>query len=99
MSELLSRQIDQALGALDATPNPSRDQLLELLASQRKLMVHTRDFAQAIETAHRTHPGTVPMVAASTAAARLYRDLAGGVDVPADDGSVIRLDLYRGGRR
>lgn len=99
MSELLSRQIDQAIGALDATPNPSRDQLLELVASQRKLMVHTRDFAQAIETAHRTHPGTVPMVAASTAAARLYRDLAGGVQVPADDGSVIRVDFNRGSSR
>lgn len=97
MSQLLSRQIDEALKAIDATPNPTREQLLELVGGQRELLLHAQRFAQDIEQAHRVYPGTVPMVAASTAAARLYRDLAAaGTEVPDQDGKVIRMDF--GGR-
>ncbi|MBX9944932.1 MAG: hypothetical protein K2Y40_12690 [Reyranella sp.] len=95
MSRLLSRQIEDALKAIDATPAPTRDQLLELVDSQRLLMEHTRRFAAEIEDAHRRFPGTVPMMAASTAAARLYRDLATGRPLPDQYGPVIAVDFAR----
>jgi len=72
----LSVLINDALGAIDRHPDPSREQLLEALATQRELLERTRAFAERMERARAAHPGKVPMFAAAGAAEQLYQELA-----------------------
>lgn len=72
----LSVLISDALGAIDQEPEPSREQLLEALATHRELLERTRAFAERMERARAAHPGKVPMFAAAGAAEQLYQELA-----------------------
>lgn len=79
----LSVLINAALGAIDRHPDPSREQLLEALATQRELLERTRAFAERMERARAAHPGKVPMFAAAGAAEQLYQELAATDVLPA----------------
>lgn len=72
---MLSSQCSAALAAIDAHPNPSYEQLLEVLSSHRELLERTREFAEAMERAQERRPNIVPMFGAATAAAVLYQQL------------------------
>jgi len=79
----LSHQINDALGAIAQEPEPSREQLLEALATHRELLERTRAFAERMEQARAAHPGKVPMFAAAGAAEQLYQELAAADVLPA----------------
>ena len=98
MSKFLSDQIEDAIGALDANPEPSREALLALVDTQRLLLERVRNFALDVETAHRGRPRVVPMWACSAAAARLYRDLAEGELPPGGRPVVVSIQRYQGRR-
>ncbi len=101
MTLLLSDQIEESIGALDANQEPSREQLLELAHAQRHLLAKLKDFAGNIEQAHRERPHVVPMWATSAAAAKLYHDLAEGElppGTPLHRGVVVSVERFRGRR-
>lgn len=99
MAKFLSDQIEDAIGALDANPEPTREQLLALAAAQRLMLERVRAFATAVEGAHRGRPQVVPMWACSAAAARLYRDLAEGELPPGGRPVVVSIERFRNGAR
>ena len=72
---MLSRQCSAALAAIDAHPNPTYEQLLEVLSSHRELLERTRAFAEAMEAAKERRPDVVPMYGAAAAATMLYQEL------------------------
>lgn len=78
----LSVLINDALGAIDRHPEPTREQLLEVLATQRELLERTRAFAERMERARAAHPGKVPMFAAAGAAEQLYQELVATDGLP-----------------
>lgn len=95
----LSNHISDALGAIAQEPEPSREQLLEALATQRELLERTRTFAERMERARAAHPGKVPMFAAAGAAEQLYQELAAADPVAASHRCiVIQLNRFPGGR-
>jgi len=93
---MLSAQCSAALAALDAHPEPTYEQLLEVLSSHRELLERTRDFAEAMEDARRRRPEIVPMYGAATAAAILYQQLE--AEEPAAGRVVVHIGRWRGRR-
>ena len=71
----LSECCSQAIDALDATPAPTYEQLLELLGVQRDMLVLIRSFAQRFEHEKERNRGKVPMFAAAGTATAHYREL------------------------
>lgn len=97
MTLQLSDQINDALGAIAQEPEPSREQLLEALATQCELLERTRVFAERMEQARAAHPGKVPMFAAAGAAEQLYQELAAAdasIGVAARRCVVIQLNRF-----
>jgi|GEM_PF-933930 len=93
----LSVLINDALGAIDQEPEPSREQLLEALATHRELLERTRAFAERMERARAAHPGKVPMFAAAGAAEQLYQELAAAdvsPGIPVHRCVVIQLNRF-----
>lgn len=72
---MLSEHCAAALDAIDAHPEPTYEQLREVLASHRELLACTRTFAERMETAKASHAGKVPMFAAAGAATNYYHGL------------------------
>ena len=93
----LSVLIGNALSAIDRHPEPSREQLLEALATHRELLERTRAFAEQMERARAAHPCKFPAWAAAGAATMFYRDLAAAQlkpGTPPHCCTVITLDRF-----
>lgn len=75
MEKLLSAQLGEAIAAIDHTPEPSREQLLEMRVAHRQHLVNLVEFAETAEGAHRSVSGAVPLWGTAAACAQLYRRL------------------------
>lgn len=73
MSHLLSEDIRAAISALDATPNPTLDQLAVIRETHRAFLGQLLDFTEDLETARRTSQRAIPVWGEAGASARLYK--------------------------
>ena len=95
MSKQLSKQIIDAIGAIEQAREPTREQLLEALAAQRDLLERALTFAERMEAGRLAHPGKVPMFAAAGAAEQLYQELAAEARSPASAHGCVVIELNR----